>query len=59
MYYFAVKNLSEIHSLGWLKSKKESIINGDNCFKNALNGALNYQNIEKTHKEYQQLRIYQ
>ena len=36
-YYFAVKNLSELYSLGWLRSKKEAIINGDNCFQNALN----------------------
>ena len=46
-YYFAVKNLSELYSLGWLRSKKEAIINGDNCFQNSLNEALNYQNIEK------------
>ena len=46
-FYFAVKNLSELYSLGWLRSKKEAIINGDNCFQNALNDALNYQNIEK------------
>ena len=30
--YFAVKNLSELNSLGRLKSKKEAIINGDNNF---------------------------
>ena len=46
-YYFAVKNLSELYSLGWLRSKKEAIINGDNDFQNALDDALNYQNIEK------------
>ena len=45
-YYFAVKNLLELYSLGWLKSKKEAIIKGDNCFWNALNDTLNYQNIE-------------
>ena len=33
--------------MGLLRSKKEAIINGDNCFQNALNDALNYQNIEK------------
>ena len=49
-YYFAVKNLSELYSLGWLKSKKELIINDDNDFQNALNDTLNYQNIE-THPE--------
>ena len=49
-YYFAVKNLSELNSLGWLRGKKETIISGDNDFRNALNDALNYQNIE-THPE--------
>ena len=44
-YYFAVKNLSELYSLGWLRSKKEAIINGDNEFQNALDDTLNYQNI--------------
>ena len=45
-YYFAVKNLSELISSGWLRSKKEAIINDDKDFQNALNDALNYQNIE-------------
>ena len=45
-YYSAVKDLSELNSLGWLKSKTESIITDDNHFKNALNDALNYQIIE-------------
>ena len=49
-YYFAVKNLPEWNSLGWLRSKIEAIINGDNGFQNALDDALNYQNIE-THQE--------
>ena len=31
-YYFAVKNLSELNSSGWLKGKKETIISGDNNF---------------------------
>ena len=31
-YYFAVKNLSELNSLGWLRGKKEAIISGDNDF---------------------------
>ena len=34
-YYFSVKNLSELNSLGWLQGKKEAIINGDNDFQNA------------------------
>ena len=45
-YYFAVKNLSELNSLGWLQGKKV-IINGDNYFQNTLDDALNYQTIEK------------
>ena len=46
-YYFAVKNLSKLHTLGWLQGKKEAISNGDNDFQNALNDVLNYENIEK------------
>ena len=49
-HYFAVKNLSELNSLGKLRGKKEAVINDDNSFQNALNGALNYQTIE-THPE--------
>ena len=53
-YYFAVKNLSELNSSGWLRAKKEAMINNNNNnnndFQNALDDALNYQNIE-THPE--------
>ena len=35
-YYFTVKILSELNSLGWLRGKKEAIINNDNYFQNAL-----------------------
>ena len=56
-YYFAVKNLSELNSLGWLRGKKEAIISGDNDFENALDDALNYQTTEKSHKEYQNLSL--
>ena len=48
--YFAVKNLSELYSLGWLRGRKEAIINGDNTFQKALDDTLNYQKIE-THLE--------
>ena len=48
-YYFAIKDLSELNSLGWLRGKKELIINNNNNFQNALDDALNYQAIE-THK---------
>ena len=46
-YYFAVKSKLELYSSEWLKSKKESVINEDNCFQNALNDSLDYQRIKK------------
>ena len=36
-YYFAVKSKLELYSSEWLKIKKESITNEDDCFQNALN----------------------
>ena len=42
--------MSELYSSEWLRCKKAAIINDDNDFQNALNNALNYQNIE-THPE--------
>ena len=60
-YYFTIKNLSELNSLGWLQCKKEAISNNNdnnnnnnknnnnnrnNNFQNALDDALNYQTIE-------------
>ena len=41
-YYFAVKSKLELYSSEWLRSKKESITNEDNCFQNALNDSSNY-----------------
>ena len=55
-YYFAVKILSELNSLGWLRGKKEAIINGYNDFQNALDDALNYQTIEKTPERISKLK---
>ena len=54
-YYFGIKTLSELNSLGWLRGKKEAITNNNNNnnnnnFQNALNDVLNYQTIE-THPE--------
>ena len=46
-YYFAVKNKLELYSSEWLRNKKESITNEDNCFQNALNDSLDYQRIKK------------
>ena len=57
-YYFSVKNLPELNSLGWLRGKKEAIINADNEFKNALDDALNYQTIEKIPQRISKLKPY-
>ena len=57
-YYFAVKNLSEINSLGWLRSKKEAINNNDNSFQNALDDALNYQTIKRSSERISKLKPY-
>ena len=72
-YYFAIKNLSELNSLGWLQCKKEAIIinnnnnnnntdnnnnNNNNNFQNALDDALNYQTIETHPKRISKLKPY-
>ena len=50
--------MPELHSLGWLKSKREAIINGDNDFQNALDDALNSQNTEKDPQRISKLKPY-
>ena len=50
-YHFAVKSKLELYSSKWLTNKKEEITNGDNCFQNALNGALDYQSVKKDPQE--------
>ena len=50
--------MSELYSLGWLRSKKEAIINGDNDFQNALYDALNYQPIETDPQRISKLKPY-
>ena len=57
-YYFVVKNLSELNYLGWLRGKKETIISGDTDFEDALDDALNYQNIEKDRQRISKLKPY-
>ena len=57
-YYFAVRNLSESNSSGWLRAKKEAIINGDADFEDALDDALNYQTIEKDPQRISKLKPY-
>ena len=54
-YYFAVKSKLELYSSKWLRSKKESITNGDNFVENALTDALNYQRIKKDLQEISKL----
>ena len=50
--------MSEINSLGWLIGKKEAIINNDNSFRNALDDALNYQNIKTNPERISKLKPY-
>ena len=47
MLLFCFEKLVRINFLGWLRGKKETIINDDNDFQNALEDTLNYQNFEK------------
>ena len=57
-YYFAVKSKLELYSSEWLRSKKESITNEDNCFQNALNDALDYQRIKKDPHKISKIKPY-
>ena len=50
--------MPELCSFGWLRSKKEVIINGDNNFQNALDDTLNYQNIERHPQRISKLKSY-
>ena len=43
-YYFAIKNLSELNSLGWLQGKKEAIINNNSNNNNNNNNNDNDNN---------------
>ena len=54
-YYFAVKSKLELYPSEWLRNKKEAIINGDNCFQNALNDAVDYERVKKDPQKYQKL----
>ena len=55
-YYFAVKSKLELCSSEWLKIRKESITNEDDCFQNAPSDSLDYQRIKKKNlKKYQNL----
>ena len=54
----SVKNLSELNSLGWLRGKKEEIINNDNSFQNALDCTLNHQTIKTNPERISKLKPY-
>ena len=54
-YYFAIKSKLELYSSEWLRSKKESITNEDNCFQNALNDSINIKGLKETRRKYQNL----
>ena len=52
------KNI-QLNSLGWLRGKKEAIINNNNNnFQNALDDALNYQTVEKDPQRISKLKPY-
>ena len=64
---FAIKNLLELRSSGWLQGKKDAINNNDNNnnnknnnnnLQNALNDALNYQAIKNNPQRISKLKNY-
>ena len=57
-YYFVAKSKLELYSFEWLRSKKESITNEDDCFQNALNDSLDYQRIKKHLQKISKLKPY-
>ena len=50
--------MSELKSLGWLRGKTEALINNTNSFQNALDDALDFQNIEKHPERISKLKPY-
>ena len=59
--YFAIKNLLELISLGWLQDKKDAINNNNNNnnnFQNALHDALSYQATENNPQRISKLKPY-
>ena len=53
-----LKNKIELYWSEWLRSRKESLINKDNCFQNALNDSLDYQRIKKHHEKISKFKPY-
>ena len=50
--------MSELNSLGWLRGKKELIINNNNNFQNALDNMSNHQTIETQPERISKLKPY-
>ena len=57
-YYFPGKSKLELCSFEWLRSKKQSITNGDNSFQDALNDPLDYQRMKKDPQKISKLKPY-
>ena len=57
-HYFAVKSKLELYSSEWLKSKRESITNEDNCFEKTLNDSSDNQRIKKDPHKKSRLQPY-
>ena len=57
-YYFAVKNLPELNSLVWLRSKKEAIINGDNDFHKCFRWCIKLSKYWKRPAKISKLKLY-
>ena len=55
---FDNQSLLGLSSSGWLRSKEETKITGGNDFQNALDDALNYQNIETDPQRILKLKPY-
>ena len=58
MSLFCCKKFVRIKFSSWLRGKKETIISGDTDFEDALDDALNYQNIEKGPQIISKLKPY-
>ena len=58
MSLFCCKKFVRIKFSSWLRGKKETIISGDTDFEDALDDALNYQNIEKDRQRISELKPY-
>ena len=56
-YYFAIKKLSELNSLGWLSGKKEAIINNNNNNNNNNINNNNNNNNNNSNNDFKRLQV--